>query len=106
MADHPVRADNRPDKAPMAAPRGSMRGRGDARVLFLCAKHLFVADMVVTDGRQEPRRRLICFLVVQLGGTREIIRRKRAQRLSHGRLRKLTGKFSASCGQFFVVVRS
>ena len=67
---------------------------------------VFVAAMVTTDGRQELRRRLICCLVVQLGGKREIIRRKRAQRLSHGRLRKLTGKFSASCGQFFVVVRS
>src|SRR5262249_14880051 len=43
---------------------------------------------------------------VQLGGTREIIRCKRPQRLSHGRLRRLTAKFSASCGQFFVVVRS
>ena len=43
---------------------------------------------------------------VQLGGTREIIRCKRPQRLSHGRLRRLTGKFGASCGQFFVVVRS
>ena len=67
---------------------------------------VFVAAMVTTDGRQELRRRLICCLVVQLGGTREIIRRKRPQRLSHGRLRKLTGKFSASYGQFFVVVRS
>jgi cellulose synthase/poly-beta-1,6-N-acetylglucosamine synthase-like glycosyltransferase len=71
------------------------------RDLLLCAKHLFVAATVTMDGRQELRR-----LVVQVGGTREIIRRKRAQRLSHGRLRKLTGKFSASCGQFFVVVRS
>src|SRR5262249_28306166 len=74
--------------------------------LFICAKDLFVPAMVTTDGRQELRRRLICCLVVQLDGMREIIRRKRPQRLSHGRLRKLTGKFSASCGQFFVVVRS
>src|SRR5262249_17936171 len=74
--------------------------------LFISAKDLFVPAMVTTDGRQELRRRLICCLVVQLDGMREIIRRKRPQRLSHGRLRKLTGKFSGSCGQFFVVVRS
>jgi len=43
---------------------------------------------------------------VQLGGTREIIRRQRHKRLSHGGLRRLTGKLSASCGQFSVVVRS
>src|SRR5262249_1018176 len=73
--------------------------------LFISAKDLFVPAMVTTDGRQELRRRLICCLVVQLDGMREIIRRKRPQRLSHGRLRKLTGKFSASCGQFFLVLR-
>src|SRR5262249_24763229 len=64
-------------------------------------------------GLSAPTMLMPCSLVpwfqeyeVQLGGTREIIRRKRPQRLSHGRLRRLTGKFSASCGQFFVVVRS
>ena len=97
----------------LAAPEELRRAAGRllvagtlVRDLLLCAKHLFVAAMVTTDGRQELMRRLICCLVVQLDGMREIIRRKRPQRLSHGRLRKLTGKFSASCGQFFVVVRS
>jgi hypothetical protein len=44
--------------------------------LFICAKHLFVAAMATTDGRQELRRRLICCLVAQLGGAREMIRRR------------------------------
>src|SRR5262249_6191903 len=64
-------------------------------------------------GLSAPTMLMPCSLVpwfqefeTQLGGTREIIRCKRPQRLSHGRLRRLTGKFSASCGQFFVVVRS
>src|SRR6516225_8560203 len=58
-------------------------------------------------GLSAPTMLMPCSLVpwfqeyeAQLGGTREIIRRKRPQRLSHGRLRRLTGKFSASCGQF------
>ena len=61
-------------------------------------------------GSSAPTMLMPCSLVpwfqeyeVQLAGTREIIRRKRPQRLSHGRLRRLTGKFNASCGQFFVV---
>src|SRR5262249_62173658 len=64
-------------------------------------------------GLSAPTMLMPCSLVpwfqeyeVQPGGTREIIRLKRPQRLSHARLRRLTGKFSASCGQFFVVVRS
>ena len=57
-------------------------------------------------GLSAPTMLMPCSLVpwfqeyeVQLAGTREIIRRKRPQRLSHGRLRRLTGKFSASCQQ-------
>jgi ABC transporter substrate binding protein len=36
--------------------------------------------------------------IKQRGGTREIIRRKRPQRLSYDRLKRLTGKFSTSFG--------
>jgi hypothetical protein len=50
--------------------------------LLFGAKGLFIAAMVTTDGCQELRRRLIWWLAVQLGGAREIIRRKRPQRLS------------------------
>src|SRR6516165_68297 len=41
--------------------------------LLFFAEHLFFAAMAATDGRQELRRRLICCLVVQLGGTRTSI---------------------------------
>ena len=106
---HPLVAPRPPAAAAIKAVGGAIFLIGmllPAQTCYSAPNILFVAAMVTTDGRQELRRRLICCLVVQVGGTREIIRRKRAQRLSHGRLRKLTGKFSASCGQFFVVVRS
>ena len=109
MGAHPLVAPPPPAAAAIKAVGGAIFLIGmllPVQTCYSAPNILFVAAMVTTDGRQELRRRLICCLVVQVGGTREIIRRKRAQRLSHGRLRKLTGKFSASCGQFFVVVRS
>src|SRR5262245_27491685 len=94
--------------------RGGARPERRRQVDAVSLHHAFQCDLGYDlIGLSAPTTVMPCSLVpwfqeyeVQLGGTCEIIRRKRPQRLSHGRLRRLTGKFSASCGQFFVVVRS